>query len=54
MGKDDKLNGMGTVKKAVADVYPALNNSSGGPEFAQNAKGNWNYKPASANTVTPI
>lgn len=53
MGKDYKLNGMDTVKKAVADIYPALNNSLGGLEFAQNAKGNWNYKPASANTVNP-
>lgn len=47
-------NGVGASQKAVADAYTALNNSLGGLEFAQDAEGNWGYKPAGADTVTPF
>lgn len=47
-------NGVGASQKAVADAYAALNNSLGGLEFAQDAEGNWGYKPAGADTVTPF
>lgn len=47
-------NGVGASQKAVADAYSALNNSLGGLEFAQDAEGNWGYKPAGADTVTPF
>lgn len=47
-------NGVGASQKAVADAYVALNNSLGGLEFAQDAEGNWGYKPAGADTVTPF
>lgn len=47
-------NGVGASQKAVANAYSALNNSLGGLEFAQDAEGNWGYKPAGADTVTPF
>lgn len=47
-------NGVGASQKAVADAYSALNNSLGGLTFEQDAEGNWGYKPAGADTVTPF
>lgn len=47
-------NGTGASQKAVADAYSALNNSLGGLTFEQDAEGNWGYKPAGADTVTPF
>lgn len=46
--------GTGASQKAVADAYAALNNSLGGLTFEQDAEGNWGYKPAGADTVTPF
>ncbi len=47
-------NGVGASQKAVADAYTALHNSLGGLTFEQDAEGNWGYKPAGADTVTPF
>ena len=47
-------DGMGASQKAVSDAYTALHNRLGGLEFAQDAEGNWGYKPAGADTVTPF
>lgn len=47
-------NGVGASQKAVADAYSALNNSLGGLTFEQDAEGNWGYKPAGADTVSPF
>ncbi len=47
-------DGMGASQKAVADAYSALNNRLSGLTFEQDAEGNWGYKPAGADTVTPF
>ncbi len=47
-------DGMGASQKAVSEAYTALHNRLGGLEFAQDAVGNWGYKPAGADTVTPF
>lgn len=54
MPEGTAADGMGASQKAVADAYAALHNSLGGLAFEQDAEGNWGYKPAGADTVTPF